>query len=145
MTILRTFSFLVPHSRHLNLIRLNDFTIPTVSRGRREEPIRICDGWVLFRPESPAIHCRYPTYILQKAELRVRMRDKTAVTLELSQNEYAESQKLSRKYLVACDTKVSIPARFPGDGDSLYSVLRSITGLYGSETRWYREALWETM
>jgi len=57
ITILRTFSFLVPHSRHLNLIRLSDFTISTVFRGGREPRFGLrrmssLSSW------KPAIHRR---------------------------------------------------------------------------------------
>lgn len=53
-----------------------------------------------------------PTYILQKAGLRdTNWEIKRPWPWNYRRkSEYAESQKLSRKYLVACDTEVSIPA-----------------------------------
>lgn len=130
ITILRTFSFLVSTlARHLNLIQLSDFTIPTASLAEGENRIAIDDG---FSPSS-RIHNRAKSDVRTSesgAGLEWKLRDKTAVTLEVSRavRTYAESQKLSRKYL----GEYRSPRRYPGDGIRFIPCSVRLLGLYGS-------------
>lgn len=148
ITILRTFSFLVPHSnRHLNLIRLGDFTIPTASRGGRESDLD-CGGRVLFRSERQRYTvAKFDVHSPRKSRTKLEQRDweiKRPWPWNYHGTKEAERTRSCRASISLAIRKYRSPA-VPRRRDPLYSVLRSITGLYGSEARWYREALWATM